>query len=81
MKKQKALEQLNELSESMESYRTHAHSCVIKSRLKVFQKMRTEFTWIVKESDTGMDHMLEDLHRKKQAWTDQVDKVVQTCLK
>ena len=43
--------------------------------------MRTEFTWIVKESDTGMDRMLEDLHRKKQAWTDQVDKVVQTCLK
>ena len=75
------LELLNSLSESMESYRTHAHSCVLKGRLHAFNAMMKEFTNIVMESDKGMDHMLEELIRKEHAWNDQVKYVVDTCLK
>ena len=80
-KRLKQLELLNSLSESMESYRTHAHSCVLKGRLHAFNAMMKEFTNIVMESDKGMDHMLEELIRKEHAWNDQVKYVVDTCLK
>ena len=83
--KQAALEEaeakLNELSESYESFRTHGHSCVIKGRLNAFSLMQKEFNLVVNESDKGMDHMLDDLIRKEKAWNEQVEKVVQTCLK
>ena len=73
-------ERLDVLSESIESYRTHAHSCVVKGREKGYKIMMEEFIKIVEESDKGMDHMLEDLLRKERAWNDQVEKVVKTCL-
>ena len=73
-------ERLDVLSESIESYRTHAHSCVVKGREKGYKIMMEEFIKIVEESDKGMDHMLEDLLRKERAWNDQVEKVVETCL-
>ena len=46
-----------------------------------FNMMKEKFTKIVRESDTGMDHVVENEERLRNVWEKQVELVVKSCLK
>lgn len=74
--RQEAIAKLQELSPSIDSLRTHHHSAVIKGRAMAFDLMKKCFTKIVKDSDTGMDHVITNEEKLRRVWEEQVKLVV-----
>lgn len=78
--RQEALARLRELSPSIDSLRTHHHSAVLKGRANAFGLMKQCFAEIVKESDTGMDHVISKEEKLRKVWEEQVKLVVDSSI-